>query len=263
MLGGIFLSSEHKLFLKQKKKEKNKVLFFRIAILVIFLLSWEILARCGVINTFLTTCPTEVLRSTYTLMKDGSLFNHISITLYEILLSFVISFILSFIIACIMWMFPFIHKVLDPYLTVLNSLPKVSLGPLIIIWAGAGTKSIILMGILISIFVTTLNLYQAFSTVPEYYVKLMRSFGANKEKIFRYVIVPSNRKNILSSLKVNLSMNYIGVIMGELLVSKKGLGYLINYGSSVFHISLVITSVCILCFLSYIMYYLVELLEKK
>ena len=257
------MSGEHKLFLKQKKKEKNKVLFFRIAIIVIFLLSWEMLARLKIINTFLTTCPTEVLRCTYSLVKDGSLISHISVTIYEILISFIISFILSFIIACIMWMYPLIQKILDPYLTVLNSLPKVSLGPLIIIWAGAGTKSIILMGILISIFVTTLNLYQAFSTVPEYYVTLMRSFGANKNKILRYVIIPSNRKNIISSLKVNLSMNYIGVIMGELLVSKKGLGYLINYGSSVFHISLVITSVCILCLLSYIMYYLVEFLEKK
>ena len=257
------MSKEHELFLKQKKKEKNKVLFFRVIILVIFLLSWEILARLKIINTFLTTCPTDIFRTTYTLVKDGSLIEHISVTIYEILISFTISFILSFLIACIMWMYPTIQKILDPYLTVLNSLPKVSLGPLIIIWAGAGTKSIILMGILISIFVTTLNLYQAFYSVPEYYVTLMKSFNANKNKILRYVIIPSNRKNILSSLKVNLSMNYIGVIMGELLVSKKGLGYLINYGSSVFHISLVITSVCILCLLSYIMYYLVELLEKK
>lgn len=251
------------MFLKKQKKEKHFILFFRLLILIVFLLGWEILARIGIINTFLTTCPTEVLRCTYSLMKDGSLIEHVGITLFEILISFGLSFTISLFLASIMWCFPITHKILDPYLTVLNSLPKVSLGPLIIIWAGAGTNSIILMGILISIFVTTINIYQSFSTTPEHYVTLMKSFGCGRFGIYRYVIFPSNIKNIISALKVNISMNYIGVIMGELLVSKKGLGYLINYGSSVFHISLVITSVCILCFLSYIMYFFVECIEKR
>lgn len=257
------ISPERKLFLKKRKKEKIIVNVSRIAILIIFLLGWELLARFGVINTFVTSCPTSILKTSFNLLMDGSLISHISITLYEIIISFIISFIISITVAIIMLMIPRFSKIIDPYLTILNSLPKVSLGPLIIIWAGAGIKSIIIMGLLISIFVTTINLYSYFYTTDNKYIYLMKSYNATKYQILKEVIIPSNLKNIFSAIKVNLSMNYIGVIMGELLVSKRGLGYLISYGSSVFHIDLVITSVFILCLLSYLMYFLIELINKK
>ncbi|MDO4996667.1 MAG: ABC transporter permease [Bacilli bacterium] len=257
------ISPERKNFLLKRKKEKILVNIFRFLIIFIFIILWEILAREKVINTFITSCPSDIINTTYTLMKDGSLFNHIGITIYEIIISFILSFTISFMVSIIMYLIPVISKILDPYLTVLNSLPKVSLGPLIIIWAGASVKSIIVMGLLISIFVTTINLYTYFNNTDNNYIYLMKSFGASKYQILKEVIIPSNIKNIFSSIKVNLSMNYIGVIMGELLVSKKGLGYLITYGSNVFHINLVITSVFILCILSYLMYFLIELINKK
>lgn len=256
-------SDEHKSFIKRYKRNKLIVNISRISILLLFLISWEALAKFKIINTFLTSCPTEIINTTISLIKDGSLFNHIGITLYEIFVTFIISFSISMLVATIMWMFPIISKIIDPYLTVLNSLPKVALGPLIIIWAGSGSKSIILMGLLISIFVTTINIYNGFENTDSKYITLLKSFGANKFKIFLKVVIPGNIGNIISALKVNISMDYIGVVMGELLVSKIGLGYLIMYGSSVFHIDLVITSVFILCLLSYMMYFLVELLEKR
>ena len=152
---------------------------------------------------------------------------------------------------------------MDPYLTILNSLPKVALGPLIIIWAGASIKSIIIMSLLISTFITIINLYQGFISTNENYITLFKSFKARKIDIFTKVIIPSNKENILSTLKINMSMNFIGVIMGELLVSKKGLGYLIMYASQVFNINLVITSIVILGLLSFIFYYLINYIEKN
>ncbi len=256
-------SLEHVHYLKSKKREKKFINFMRIFILIIFLGGWELLARFKMINTFLTSCPSEILHTTYSLMRDNTLFIHLGVTLYEIFISFLLSFSISIIIATIMWIVPKFSKIIDPYLTVLNSLPKVALGPLIIIWAGSSTKSIIFMGLLISTFVTIINIYTYFQNTDNKYIYLMKTFGASKLDIFRKVILPSNYSNIISSLKVNISMNYIGVIMGELLVSKKGLGYLIMYGSSVFHINLVITSVFILCLLAYVMYILIELLERK
>lgn len=257
------ISPEHKKYLQDIKKRKVIINLWRIFLLVFFLLGWELLAKLKIINTFLTSCPSEIINTTVMLFKNGTLMSHIGITVYEIIISFVISFILSFIIATVMWRYPIFSKIIDPYLTVLNSLPKVSLGPLIIIWAGAGVKSIIIMGLLISIFVTTINIYNYFSTTNNKYIYLMQSFHAKKFDIFKKVILPSNYNNLISTIKINLSMNYIGVVMGELLVSKKGLGYLITYGSSVFQIDLVITSVFILCLLSYFMYFLVEKFEKS
>ena len=257
------MSPERKKYLKKIKNEKILVFTFRLLIIISFILTWELLVRFKIINSFLTSSPTEIVNTTYKLLIDGTLLNHITITMYEIIISFIISFLISFIVATFMYFIPIISKIIDPYLTILNSLPKVALGPLIIIWAGAGIKSIIIMGLLISIFVSTINIYTSFINTDEKYINLMNTFHSNRKNIFLKVIIPSNYNNIISTLKINLSMNFIGVIMGELLVSKKGLGYLITYGSSVFHINLVITSIVILCIMSYLLYSFVEFLSKK
>ena len=259
-------SKEHIEYLKKKKKEKRLICFFRLLIIISFLIIWELLSRFEIINTFLSSSPTEVLETTIQLIKDNTLFMHIGVTLYEVIISFLIATILGFIIATILWSNKRIAKVIDPYLTILNSLPKVALGPLIIIWVGASINSIIFMALLISLFVTIITIYQGFSNNKQSYVTLLTSLVANKKQIFLNAILPSNIPTLISALKINISMNLIGVIMGELLVSKSGLGYLIMYGSQVFNIDLVITGVVILGIISYFMYFIidrVEVLMKK
>ena len=152
---------------------------------------------------------------------------------------------------------------MEPYLTILNSLPKVALGPMIIIWFGAGIKSIIFMALLISLIITIINVYEGFNSTNENKIKLMKSLGANKWQLFSKLIFPNSLNCIVSALKINVSMSLIGVIMGEFLVSKKGIGYIILYGSQVFNLSLVISGILILCIVASIMYYLVIFLEKK
>ena len=188
---------------------------------------------------------------------------HIWITLKEILISFFIGGLIGILISAILWLSPTLSKVLDPYLTILNSLPKVSLGPIIIIWAGANQNSIILMALLISVISTIISVYTGFISTNKTYINLLKSFDANKIKIFLKVVLPSNINTIISSLKINLSMTFVGVIMGELLVSKQGLGYLINYGSQVFNTNLVITGVILLGILTSILYFIILFVEKK
>ena len=157
----------------------------------------------------------------------------------------------------------FFSKIIDPYLTIINALPKVALGPLIIIWMGASRKSIIFMAILISVFTTIINMYNCFNTTNKNYITLLKSMNASKKDIMLKVVIPSNKENIISTLKINIGLTLIGIIMGELLVSKEGLGYLIMYGSQIFNINLVITSVFILGFIAFIMYYIVTKIENK
>ena len=176
-------------------------------------------------------------------------------------MSFLIATIIGLVLGAILWWNRIIAKIIDPYLTILNSLPKVALGPLIIIWVGASTNSIIFMALLITTFVAIINIYNGFNSTDESYITLMKSFKANKFQTFFKVILPSNYSTIINTLKINISMSLIGVIMGELLVSKSGLGYLIMYGSQVFNIDLVITSVIILGVLSILMYLVVSKLD--
>ena len=182
--------------------------------------------------------------------------------MYETIISFSLGTFLGIIIATILWYSKFLYKVIDPYLTVINSLPKVSLGPIIIIIFGANINSIIIMALLISVIITTITVYNGFSETDINKINLLKSFKATKAQIYKYLILPNSYSTIISSLKVNVSMSLIGVIMGELLVSKEGIGYLIMYGSQVFNLNLVISGIIILMIVSYLMYLIVSYIEK-
>lgn len=254
-------SDEHKKYLKQIKREKIVVGICKFLIIVLFLALWEVLVRYSFISSFMYSSPSRVMKTVFSLFNSGELFKHIGITLYEVFISFFMATVLGLIVATLMWSNRILSKIIDPYLTVLNSLPKVALGPLIIIWVGASTNSIIFMALMISSFVTIINIYNGFVNVNKNYIVMLKSFGASKWQIFRKIILPSNVLNIISSLKINVSMSLIGVIMGELLVSKNGIGYLIMYGSQVFNIDLVITGVFILGIISYLMYLVIDRVE--
>ena len=257
------VNEEHKKYLKKQKFSTIKVVFSQILILILFITIWQVLSDKGIINAFLCSSPKKVIETIISLWENNDLLVHIWVTLKEILISFTIGTIIGIFVAAFLWWSPFSARVLDPYLTILNSLPKVSLGPIIIIWAGANQNSIILMALLISVISTIINVYVGFKQTNKINIKLLQSFGANKFQIFTKVILPSNINTIISSLKINLSMTFVGVIMGELLVSKQGLGYLINYGSQVFNTNLVITGVIILGILTSILYFLILFIENK
>ena len=255
-------SKEHKEYIKKIKINKILIFLVQITIITGLAIIWQFLADKQIINTFITSSPKEVIKTLINLYNQNNIFNHIYITIYETFISFILGTIIGTLIAIILWWNKFIAKVMDPYLTILNSLPKVALGPIIIIWAGASINSIIIMALLISVIVTTITVYNGFSNTDINKINLLKSFKANKFQILKMVILPSNYPTIISSLKINVSMSLIGVIMGEFLVSKEGIGYLIMYGSQVFNLNLVITGIIILAFVSYIMYMIVSYIEK-
>ena len=253
-------------YVKNKKRNRlNKILVIltQILILIFILGLWQILADSKIINTFISSSPKKIIETIVSLHNSNNLYNHIFITIYETVISFILGTLIGTIIAIILWWNKFLYKVFDPYLTILNSLPKVALGPIIIIISGANMKSIILMALLISVIITIINVYNGFDNTDINKINLLKSFKANKLQILKYVILPNSYSTIISSLKINVSMSLIGVIMGEFLVSKEGIGYLIMYGSQVFNLDLVISGIIILMIVSYVMYILVSLLEKR
>lgn len=256
-------SNEHINFLKKKKKKKFLIAITQILIFITFIIIWELLAKYKIINTFLTSSPSLIFKTIINLAKDNNLFNHILVTLYETLISFTLSIIIGIIIASILWWNNFLSTVLDPYLTILNSLPKVALGPILIIWIGANVKSIIFMALLIATIISIITILNGFNSTDQNKIKLMKSLNASKWQIYKMIILRGNLNTIVSSLKINVSMCLIGIIMGELLVSKEGIGYLIMYGSQVFNLNLVMTGIILLALISYILYFIVCYIEKK
>ena len=244
-------------------KHKLNVMSVQFAIIFVFLALWEYLSRTGIISSFIFSSPSKVFETTVELISNGELSKHLYITTSEIAISFTLGIVIAFLISMIMYIKPFVKEVFDPFLTMLNSMPKVALGPIIIIWAGANAKSIILMALLINVIISIITLYTGFMNTDETQVKLFKMYGANKTKILFKLVLPANVSTILSAFKINISLTFIGVIMGEFLVSKGGLGYLILYGTQVFNLNLVITGIFILILLSYALYKVISFVEKK
>lgn len=256
------ISKDYKKYLRKKTANKVIVVSMQLGILLLFLALWEILARRGIIDTFIFSCPSRILKTIGDLYISGSLFHHISTTLSEALIGFLIATLGGYLIAIILWWNEFIRKILDPYIVVLNSLPKIALGPIIIIWVGVGTSAIITMDILIMIVISIITMLNAFRQTDESKIMLLRSMGANKFQILFKLIIPHALPEFISLLKINVGLTWVGTIMGEYLVSRAGLGYLIIYGSQIFNLDLVMTGTILLCVLATLMYFVVGFVEK-
>ena len=205
-------SNEHKKYIRKKKIRKILIILMQILLLATLIIGWELLAKYKIINTFITSSPSNIIKTIISLYKDNNLFNNIWTTIYETIISFGIGTIIGIVTAIILWWNNFIYKVVDPYLTVLNSLPKIALGPIIIIFFGANIKSIIIMALLISVIVTIITVYNGFISTDKNRINLLKSFSASKYQIFKMVILPSSYSTIISSLKINISMTLIGLL---------------------------------------------------
>ena len=238
-------ASERSKYLKKNRINKITILFTQILILVAFIVLWEVLANKGIIDSFITSKPSRMFNTFMNLSQNG-LLTHLEITCFETIVGFTLGTVLGTIIAIILWWSNFLSKVFEPYLVILNSLPKIALGPVIIIWVGAGTSAIIVMALAISLVVTILEILNGFLNTDKEKIKMAKTFNANKFQILTKIIIPANISTFINSLKINIGLSLVGVISGEFLVSKAGLGYLIVYGGQVFQLDLVMTSVIIL-----------------
>ena len=249
-------------FKKEKRRKKGLILFSQFALLFLFLASWELFARLGVINTFLVSKPSDIWNLFFIYLKNGEIFRHMKVSLLETLYGLVMGPGLGILIGILLWWFPTLRRILDPFLVVLNALPKTALAPILIIWAGTGMKGIVVVAISLSIVITILSSYHAFNSIDEEQIKMMKTLGASKWQILIKLILPANIPNLINIVKINIGMAWVGVIVGEFLVSREGIGYLVVYGGQVFKLDLVMMGVFILGVLALLMYLLLNGVEK-
>lgn len=255
------VSNEREVYLKKLQSRKHWILAAQVGLLVVFIALWEMLAQIGIIDSFITSQPSRVVKTILNL-SSNDLLMHLGVTCSETLIGFISGVLLGLIIASILWWFKTFSDIFEPYLVILNSLPKIALGPIIIIWVGAGMQAIIVMALAISLVVTVMELLNGFKNTDKDLIKMARTFGATKGQIFTKIVLPANITTLVNSLKINLGLSLVGVIAGEFLVSKAGLGYLIVYGGQVFKLDLVMASVIILAVFAAIIYKVVLIFEK-
>lgn len=253
----------HARFMERKRALSGAVLAAQFIILVLFVGLWEAAGRNKWIDPLLFSFPSKLLRQLWKTMADGSIWPHIGMTVSETVAGFALGTLLGTAIAAVLWWFPFLSRVFDPYLVVLNSMPKVALGPIFIVGLGPGFMSIVAITLSVTVIITTINIYNRFREIDSGYIKVVRLFGASRSQLFRLVILPGSFPVIISTLKVNVGLAWVGVIVGEFLVAKLGLGYLIIYGFQVFNFTLVLSSLVVIAAVATVMYQLVAALERR
>lgn len=256
------LSKEQQKYLLCQRKHKRIVRISRILILLSFLFLWEFTANVGIIDSFIFSSPSKIALCFRSMVLDKSIFLHMGITLYETIISFFLVIAISVLVAVALWFSVKLSEILDPYLVVLNSLPKSALAPLLIVWLGATKTTIIVAGMSVAVFGSILSLYTSFTTVDPGKVKLIYTLQGKKYQALTKVVLPSSVPAIISNMKVNIGLCLVGVIIGEFLAARNGLGYLIIYSSQVFKMDWLLMSIVLLCIMATALYSLINLLEK-
>ena len=256
------VSDRQREFLLFHIRRKRKIRFFQISISLVFLALWEAATRVGILDPFVFSSPSRMAQCFIDLSEDGSIYYHVGVTLFETFLSFFLIMFFGILIAVLLWWNDTVAKVCEPYLVVLNSLPKTALAPVFIVWLGNNMKTIIVAAVSVAVFGSIITLYTAFCSVEEDKVKLIQTLGGGRIDILRYIVLPGNAHTIVSNMKVNIGLSLVGVIIGEFLAANAGLGYLIVYGSQVFKLDYVILSIVILCIVATGLYKGLEIIEK-
>lgn len=257
------MSKSHQKYLRQLRREKRLIFAMQVFLLVGFLVLWELASAKGWINPFIASRPSRAWQAIVNLFNRGELWMHLGYTVGETVTGFTIGTLSGILVAIILWWSELASRILDPYIVILNSIPKVSLGPIFIVWLGTGVQAVIVMAIATSIIVTIMMLHNGFSDIDPNKIKLMHTFGATKRQILTKVVLPASVPTMIAALKVSVGLSLVGTIVGEFLGSKAGLGYLIVYGGQIFNMSLVMGAVILLSIVSAVLYYLVTLIERK
>lgn len=253
----------HKSHIQQVARWRHKVLAVQLSMLVFMFLLWELAGRLRWIDVLLFSYPSKIFNQIWKDIVSGELWAHVGVTVGETAVGFLLGTLVGTLLAVLIWWSPFLSKVLDPYMVVFNSMPKVALGPIFIVMFGAGFTAIVMTTLSITVIITTLVVYNSFNEVDQNYIKVIRTFGGDRSEIFSKVVLPASFPAIVSTLKVNVGMAWVGVIVGEFLVAKQGLGYLIIYGFQVFNFTLVLSSLLIIAAVATAMYQLVVYVERK
>ena len=257
-------SPQYREWLRRERRGRLAVRATQLALLLLFFVLWEVLPKAHVVNPMLTSYPSALWPTFLELLKEtpqqATILAHTWSTVFATVVGFTAAMLLGTAVAAALWWWNDLYKVLDPYLVVANAMPKTAFVPIFYIWLGA-TLSIYGMSLAISLFITILMIYSGFQGIDPNKIKLAQTFGASKGQILWKVVLPGSVPTLIAALKVNAGLSMVGVVVGEFQSANLGLGYLIQYGSQIFKLNIVMTAITILAIVSSLMYLAISWLE--
>lgn len=250
-------------YLADQLRRRSIIRIWRILLLILILSLWELSAGLGLIDRFIFSSPSLIFKCLISMTADRTIFLHTGVTLMETLISFAVCTAAGLVCALLLWASPSAASVLEPFLVLLNSLPKSALAPLLIVWLGNNTTTIVTAAVSVALFGSILTLYNGFCQTDEDKIRLIRSLGGTRTDVLFKVLLPGSLPMVINNMKVNIGLCLVGVIIGEFLSARAGLGYLITYSVQTFTMTVLMTSIMILCLLSWLLYQAIACVEKK
>jgi NitT/TauT family transport system permease protein len=258
------VSLQYRQWLAQERRGRLTVRGAQLATLLLFLILWEVLPKAQIVNPLFTSYPSALWPTFLDLLtetpRQASILTHTWSTVLATIIGFSVAMASGIVIAAALWWWNPLYKVLDPYLVVANAMPKTAFVPIFYIWLGP-MLSIYGMSLAISLFVAILMIYSGFHGVDPNKIKLAQTFGASKRQVLTKVVLPGSIPTLIAALKVNVGLSLVGVVVGEFQSANVGLGYLIQYGSQIFKLNIVMTAITILALVSSLMYVAISWLE--
>ena len=243
-------------------KADRRLALWRWGLLAALLLLWEAASRLRLIDPFFFSSPTEIFRTAVTKWQSGQLWRDIVYTASSTLLGFLLGTVIGSLVGLLFWFSRPVALVAEPWLIVLNALPKLALAPVLVILIGIGFASKVALAFLMTVIVAAMSAYGGVQTVDSALLTLLSSLGATKRQTFTRLVVPSALPSMITGLRVNIALAMAGSIVGEFIASDRGLGRMIVYAGTVFDLPLVWVGVVVLSVVSILMYACVVAVEK-
>lgn len=248
--------------MRNKPVSMRMIALWRWGLLLALIALWELGSRTGLIDPFFFSSPTEIWRTAVVKWQAGQLWRDIAYTASSTLLGFVLGTVTGSCIGLMFWFSRRVALVAEPWMIVLNALPKLALAPVLVIWFGIGFSSKVVLAFLMTVVVAAMSAYGGVQSVDTALETLMISLGARRWQIFTRLVVPSAMPSVITGLRVNIALAMAGSIVGEFIASDRGLGRMIVYAGTTFDLKLVWVGVVVLSIVSVLMYAGVVLLEK-
>ena len=230
---------------------------------VAFFAIWQVAASAGWVSEFLVGAPRGIWRTFAASVRDGTLFYDTWITVYEAILGFVIGTLAGSLVGLGLWGSVFLARITEPFIVALNSVPKIALAPIVILWFGTGLVSKVALAVSMTALVALIAANGGAKDADRDLQALMISMGASKRQVFTGVVVPSTIPVIISTFRINIGFGLVGAVVGEFMSSKRGLGHLIYEASGLYDLDTVWMGLFVLMAVGFVLYHGIDWLERR
>jgi len=234
----------------------------QVAAVVVFFAIWEIGVRAGWISAFLVGSPLGIFTLGFKMIASGELLSDTWYTLFEAILGFVIGTIFGSLLGLALWYSVFVARLVEPFIVAINSVPKIALAPIVVLWFGTGLVSKVALSVSLTAIVALIAAYQAAKDADVDLQSLLISMGADKHQVFFKAVVPSTLPSIIATFRINVGFGLVGAVVGEFISSQRGLGHLIYTASSLYDLNTVWVGLFTLMIMGFVLYYVIDMIER-